>query len=430
MSYPIVAQGVGKQFRRYHSNRPRKLTKALLRGWDSIKPVDHFWALRDVNFKIASGQMVGMLGPNGAGKSTLLRLIGGVTRPDEGTITTRGRIGALLELGSNFHPDLTGRENTFISGVIAGLTRQEVAQRFDSIVAFAQLENFIDSPLRTYSSGMQMRLAFSVAVHTDPEILLIDEVLMVGDISFQRKCLDRIAQFKADGCTIVLVSHFTDLIEQLCDEVLWLHGGRLVAHGPTKVVVDQYISEMMAETRRRTPTAQPIVHTVMGAELRSNENRFGSLDVEITQVSLLNEHGQPIAELKTGEPLCIELIYRSAQSIEAPIFSVTISREDGTICYDTNTAAIGLILPPSQGQGRIALRFDRLDLNGGQYYIDVGVYEQNWAYAYDYHWHVYPLLIHPIGADKGILRPPCRWEVGAPVLPDFPALRSPNGLNI
>ncbi len=183
----VVVQGLGKQFRRYHRDRPVTLKEAVVRGLRQMKPVEQFWALREVSCSVAAGRTIGVIGNNGAGKSTLLRLIGGVGRPDEGSVQVHGRIGALLDLGVGFHPDLTGRENVFVSGVIAGLTRHEVAQRFDSIVAFAELQQSIDSPLRTYSSGMQMRLAFAVAIHTEPEILLIDEVLAVGDLAFQRK---------------------------------------------------------------------------------------------------------------------------------------------------------------------------------------------------------------------------------------------------
>lgn len=423
----VAVQNLGKRFRRYHADRPTTLKEALLRGLRQMKPAEYFWALRGVSFGVAPGRMVGVIGPNGAGKSTLLRLIGGVGRPDEGSVEVQGQIGALLDLGAGFHPDLTGRENVFINGVIAGLTRHEVAQRFDSIVDFAELEAFIDNPLRTYSTGMQMRLGFAVAAHTEPEILLIDEVLAVGDISFQRKCLERIAQFKAEGCTIVLVSHDTTLIQQLCDEALWLRAGRVAAHGAADVVAGQYVAEMTTETRRRTPAAQPVLRTPTGAELRVNENRFGSLELEIIAVHLLDLEGLPATELASGDPLCVQIEYLTPQPIPAPIFGVTISREDGLVCYDTSTAAAGLTLPMLQGRGQIVLHLERLDLNGGQYYVDVGVYERDWAYAYDYHWHVYPLLVRPTGGEKGILRPPHRWEVcGALALQaSLPALAVP-----
>jgi lipopolysaccharide transport system ATP-binding protein len=259
---------------------------------------------------------------------------------------------------------------------------------------------------------MQMRLGFAVAVHTDPEILLIDEILAVGDLAFQRKCLDRIAQFKAQGCTIILVSHDTNSIQQLCDEALWLRRGKLVAYGPADVVTNQYAEEMSAETRRRTPATHPVMRTPGGAELRINENRFGSMEMEIVAVRLLDTAGFPITELDSGDPLRVEIEYLAPEPVQAPIFGVTISREDGFICYETSTVGAGLTLPTIQGREKVALQLERLDLNGGQYHVDVGVHEREWAYAYDYHWHVYPLIIHPTGGEKGILHPPHRWEMG------------------
>ncbi len=248
----IEVNGLSKRFRRYHARRPWTLQEALLGGLRRMKPVEYLWALKEVSFRVSPGCMLGVIGPNGAGKSTLLRLIGGVGQPDAGSVVVRGRVGALLDLGAGFHPDLTGRENVFVSGVISGLTRREVAERFDSIVDFAELEEFIDSPLRTYSTGMQMRLGFAVAVHTKANILLIDEVLAVGDISFQQKCLMRIKQFRAQGCAIILVSHDEGPIKEFCDEALWLHGGHVMAHGPTDTVVSQYVAEMTKDAKRHT----------------------------------------------------------------------------------------------------------------------------------------------------------------------------------
>ena len=243
----ILVEKLGKQFRRYHHDRPWTFQEVFQRGLRRIEPAECFWALREISFTIGAARMVGIIGRNGAGKSTLLRLLSGVGRPTEGRVTVCGKIDALFDLGVGFHADLTGRENVFISGVVNGLTRREVARQFDSIVAFAELENFIDFPLRTYSTGMQMRLAFAVATHTHPNILFIDEVLAVGDVAFQRKCLERIARFKAEGCTIILVSHDSQLVGDLCDEALWLHAGRLVAHGAARVVVDQYLAEAGAQ---------------------------------------------------------------------------------------------------------------------------------------------------------------------------------------
>jgi lipopolysaccharide transport system ATP-binding protein len=244
VSEAIIVQNLGKQFRRFPADRPMTLQDAVLHGLRGVRPVDRFWAIRGISFSVPRGKMVGVIGANGAGKSTLLRLVGGVGRPDEGALVANGRIGALLDLGAGFHPDLTGRDNIFINAIISGLTRQEVVRQFDSIVDFAELKDFVDSPLRTYSSGMQLRLAFAVAVHIEPEILLIDEVLAVGDMHFQHKCLDKIAQFKSAGCAVLLVSHETALVRELCSEVVWLRAGRLADFGPAELVADRYETEM------------------------------------------------------------------------------------------------------------------------------------------------------------------------------------------
>lgn len=407
----IIVENLSKKFRRYDVDRPASLKEAFLQGLKRLGAKEIFWALRGVNFRIERGRAVGIVGANGAGKSTLLRLIGGVGKPDAGTIQINGRLGAVLDLTAGFHPDLTGRENVFVTGVICGLTRAEVAERFDEIVAFAELEEFIDSPIRTYSTGMQMRLGFSIAAHTDPDVLLIDEVLAVGDIAFQQKCMARIEQFKKSGCTIVLVSHDPAQTKKLCDEVIWLRGGRVVAHGNPEVVVGEYVAELASETRRRTPATQPPITTSFGTELQVNKNRFGSMEMEITAVALLDADRRPVTEFKSGESLCVQIDFRAAQPIANPIFSVTISREDGFLCFDTNTAAQGLPMPLIEGGGRITLHIERLDFATGNYFVDVGIYESEWAYGYDYHWHAYPLRVNAPTPDKGLLHLPQSWEL-------------------
>lgn len=418
MSAAITVQNVGKKFRTYHPQKPNTIAELVVKGPNLLRAADQFWALQDVSFQIGQGRMLGVIGKNGAGKSTLLRLIGGVGQPDNGRIQVNGRIGALLDLGAGFHPDLTGRENTFISGVISGLLRQEITQRFDSIVAFAELENFIDNPLRTYSTGMQMRLAFAIAAHIDPDVLLIDEVLAVGDLAFQRKCLDRIAQFRADGCTILLVSHDADQVQKLCDEVLWLRQGQIVAHGEPEIVVGQYVAEMADQTRRRTPPVSPTLHTSSGTVLQINKNRFGSLEMEITAVRLLNENGVAVSEIKSGKPLQVEITYQAPAPINRPIIGVTISREDGFVCFDTHTEAAEIELGDREGSGQILLALERLDLVQGAYFVDVGIYEANWSHAYDYHWHAYPLLVTTGVGEKGVLAPPVRWLLDAATPPE------------
>lgn len=253
MSDAVIVKKVGKRFRRYHADAPGTIHEVMLKGLRKLAPADVFWGLRDINFSAARGRTIGVIGRNGAGKSTLLRLIAGVGRPDEGTIEVNGRVSALLNLGTGFHPELTGRENLWVNGVIGGLTKKQVAQRFDAIVAFSELEEFIDTPLRAYSSGMQMRLAFSIAIHCDPEILLIDEVLAVGDIAFQAKCRERIEKLKSGGCTIILVSHDAGVVADFCEEALWLQGGRVAAYGPSEGVVSRYLAAADTATWSHLP---------------------------------------------------------------------------------------------------------------------------------------------------------------------------------
>jgi lipopolysaccharide transport system ATP-binding protein len=405
----IVVDGVGKLFRR-DRNRPRGIADYLVHGWRARHSSAEFWALRDVSVRVRRGQIVGVIGKNGAGKSTLLRLVGGIGRPTEGRITTSGRMRALLDLGSSFHHDLTGRENVFLAGVVAGLTRREVRERFDSIVTFAELEAFVDRPVRTFSSGMLMRLAFSVAVHTDPDILLVDEVLAVGDVGFQYKCVERIAEFKRNGCAILIVSHDTGAMEQLCDDILWLRGGRVEAYGRPKDVIDRYVGEAMAETRRRMAHDHPAARTSGGRELRMNDNRFGTLELEITTVRLLDDAGRTIEEIEPGDPLIVEMEYRCSRPIASPHFGLTISRPDGFSCYDITTAADGHVLPTLDGSGRIEIRLDRLDLVGGDYFVNVSAHEREWSYSYDSHWHVYPVRIRSARKDRGVLRVPHSWR--------------------
>lgn len=411
MADAIIVRDLSKRYRHYHLDRPRTIQDAVVRGLKHIAPEDYFWALRHISFHLPRGRTLGFVGPNGAGKSTLLRLIGGVGRAEEGSVEVRGRISALFDLGAGFHPDLTGRENIYMNGMIGGLTRREVQQKFDSIVAFSELGQFIDSPLRTYSTGMQVRLGFAVAAAVEPEIMLIDEVLAVGDVAFQTKCLERIAQFKKMGTTLILISHNEAQIRQFCDEVLWLREGQIFAHGNVQAVLDRYLEDMQTETRRRTPYEWSSVTTPGGIELKLNVNRFGSMELEITAVRLLHSDRTPIRELQTGDQLLIEIEYKSPTPIEAPVFGVTLTRqEDGFICYDTSTSAMGLALPTVQGSGQVNLWLDRLDLSGGAYYVHVGAYANNWGYAYDYHWQAYLLIVSSSSQNRGILNPPQRWE--------------------
>jgi lipopolysaccharide transport system ATP-binding protein len=236
----IEVRGLSKRFRVQHAWRPRSFHEALTHGFRRLRPAETFWALREVSLTVPPGGAIGLVGNNGAGKSTLLRLVARVGRPDAGTITVRGRASAILDLGAGFHGDLTGRENLVLAGIINGLSRREVHQAFDRVVAFAGLEEAIDNPLRTFSTGMRMRLAFSIATVTQPDVLLVDEVLGVGDVAFQQKCAGRIAELRANGSTMVVCSHDGDSIRELCDQAVWLDQGRVAMAGPADDVVSAY----------------------------------------------------------------------------------------------------------------------------------------------------------------------------------------------
>lgn len=401
----IIAERVGKKFSRCPA---RGNWRSLFSMFGAIPPSETLWALRDVSFEVFPGEMLGIVGANGAGKSTILRLLGGVGRPTTGTMRTHGRIGALLELAGGFQGDLSGRENAVLAAVVAGLLRNEAMDRLPEIIRFAELEGFIDSPVRTYSTGMAMRLAFAVAVHTDPEIMLVDEVLSVGDLAFQAKCTERISALQEAGCAIVFVSHWMDQVRELCDRALWLHRGQVIACDSAEAVAASYEQEMHAETLRRTPGfSTPNAND--GNELRVGESRFGSLEMEITCVNL-----RPAGTLVAGTALEVEIRYNAENTMIGPVFGVSISRPDGTVCFDSNTEVSRVALDIAAGTGGLRLIVDRVDLVPGDYFVDVGVFASDWSHAYDYHWHVYRLTVTGGNHHKGILAPPCHWLLANP----------------
>ena len=398
MAPAIMADNLGKRYSLPDSDRAWTFQEAVVALFRRGRRRNYLWALRGASFSIPRGRMVGIIGPNGAGKSTLLRLIGGLSEPDEGTLTTNGHVSGLLELGAGFHPDLTGRENVFITGVVGGLTRAEVAERFQRIVDFAELSRFIDSPLRTYSSGMYMRLAFSVAIHAEPDILLIDEVLAVGDQEFQSKCNQRIAEFRAGGATIVLVSHDARVVRELCDDALWIEDGAIVELGKAADVASRYM--VHGETRRRTPRDFPAARTPGGVELRIDENRLGSQEVSISGCRLRDEQGRSVADVARGGSFVIEIAYAAARPIEDPIFNVCVSDASGRICFETTAESRDIRIGPVHGPGSVIVGFAGVDLAPGAYFIDIGIYEKDWKYGYDYHWRAYSLTVHEAEGDQ------------------------------
>lgn len=425
----IVVTNVSKSFSRYHPDRPWTLQETLARGFRRLKPLERLWGLRGVSFTVARGRTVGIVGANGSGKSTLLRLIAGIGRPDSGRLDVHGRIGALLDLAAGFHPDLSGRDNAIMSGILSGLTRREVLDRLDAILAFAEVEAFVDHPIRTYSTGMQMRLAFSSAVHAEPDILLIDEVLSVGDIKFQRKCLERIAHFKSLGCSILLVSHEAAVVEDLCDEAIWLNQGRLVAQGRAIDIVRQYTEYMGGKPTIRQADASSLdaaalsegaapdsappvtVRNQRGTETILDAQRFGSQELSIAAARLVDDKDDPVAELRSGQPLRIVIEYRAVQRLVSPLFRIRIIREDGTVCCDISSEMSPLSLIAIEGRGEASILLERVDLTNGRYLVDVSCYAPQWAYAYDYRAAVCRFSVHGGGDSEALLNAPHRWDI-------------------
>src|SRR5207247_3501984 len=317
-----------------------------------LQPSETFPPLTDVSFTVPEGSTYGVIGRNGSGKSTALKLVAGITKPTSGVVHVRGRVSALIELGAGFHPEISGRENVFINGIMLGLTKQEVQARFDQIVDFAELREFIDAPVKTYSSGMYMRLGFAVAIHVDPDVLLVDEVLAVGDEGFTHKCLDKFAELRRKGKTILLVTHSLSLVERFCDEALWLDAGRATSTGDPKRVVDAYLTavERSEEHELAETKAKAIGKQVEQAEhgdtnaaapadaanpAPSTEGRWGSREIEIVDVVFLDTAGEPGFVFHSGEPLSIRMKVRARQPADDFVFGVGLFNADGVCCYGT-----------------------------------------------------------------------------------------------
>jgi ABC-type polysaccharide/polyol phosphate transport system ATPase subunit len=442
-----------KIYRRYARRRQfATLKSALLSGTIArdLKPDETFAAVRDVSFQVPAGCTYGIIGRNGSGKSTMLKLVAGITKPTEGQVRVNGRVSALIELGAGFHPEISGRENVFINGIMLGLTKREVASRFDEIVEFADLRDFIDAPVKTYSSGMYMRLGFAVAIHVDPDVLLIDEVLAVGDEAFTHKCLDKFAEFRRRGKTILLVTHSLNLVERFCDEALWLDGGHARGAGDPRRVVAQYITDVskseeqqlaaddakaqqLVATPEPPPSPVPVApapervpsdeDTAEPADMfQATEGRWGSREVEITEVTLAAEDGQPGHIFEAGGRLEVRLKIRAARPTRDFVFGLGIFTADAVLVYGTNTDLEEYESDELAGDGEVRICIDRLDLVEGTYKVDVAVHKADGC-PYDYHRLLYTFRVKSPTKDVGIYRPSHRWAFSPTIR--FKASRRP-----
>jgi lipopolysaccharide transport system ATP-binding protein len=395
MSTVLSVESVSKQFQLYR-NRPMTLKEAAIRwATDRRETASGFWALRDVTFSVEQGQALGIIGHNGAGKSTLLRLLCGLGKPTAGRIRREGHASGLLDLGSGFHPDMTGRENIMTGGLLSGLTRRELLDREQEIIAFAELEKFIDQPVRTYSSGMYLRLAFATAMHFDPTVLIIDEVLAVGDARFQQKCLEKLDAFRAAGKTLILTSHVPHQIRSLCDEVLVLEEGQVVMQSDPESALRCHEDLMRQRTERR---AAQVFGTELPPSLTIEEgSRQGTQEASIETVRLANAGGETVASMQSGDSLTIELEYRLARPLHDMILSLAIHNEAHVKCFETIIPSVQAAFGTLGERGRLVCRFPTLPLIAGRYYIDPGLYPTDWGYVYDYHWQMHNVTI----IDKG-----------------------------
>jgi ABC-type polysaccharide/polyol phosphate transport system ATPase subunit len=434
----IEVSRVTKAYRRFSHRKQFATLKSALLTRSLIKnlsPDETFTALNDISLTVPRGRTLGVIGRNGSGKSTLLKLVAGITKPSSGTVTVNGRVSALIELGAGFHPEISGRENVFINGIMLGLTKREVTKRFDEIVEFAELQEFIDAPVKTYSSGMYMRLGFAVAIHVDPDVLLVDEVLAVGDEGFTHKCLDKFAEFKRRGKTILLVTHSLGLVEQFCDEALWLDAGRVKGSGDPMRIVGAYRTDVgereekelaATDAKARESASAAIVspdeaaaavlpdnpiETATGPAdmFRATEGRWGSREIEISDVALIGADGEAGHLFQSGERMDIRIRLRAPLPVDDFVVGIGIFNAEGICCYGTNTSIEELVAERMSGDSEATFSIASLDLVEGTYKLDVAVHKLD-GYPYDYHRLLYTFRVKSRAKDVGIYRPRHTWR--------------------
>ncbi len=389
----IIVKNMSKKFRLRNSGS-QSLKASII---DMLMPNKRrkkkdFWALRDINFTVKSGETLGIIGANGAGKSTLLSLLAGTKIPTSGSIETRGTISSLLELGAGFHPELTGRENVYLSGAIMGLSRQQMNDRFDAIVEFAGIEKFIDQPVKHYSSGMYVRLGFAVAVEVDPDILLIDEVLSVGDIDFQRKCIKKMNSFREQGKTMLIISHDLHTIQSISDKILFLKEGSVIGIGNPESIISDYESHSRQEAAK------------------SLQREWGTGRIKITDVKLCDNHGNEKEKFDSGIPIKIEISYNAEHVINKPVFGFSIADEEGQLVYGNNTQIEKFETGTINGKDSIVLQIDDLNLATGNYLLSFSVHSDDHEENYHRLDNHYPIRVENSKEFEGGVYLPIKWK--------------------
>ncbi len=359
--------------------------------------------LKDISFQVKKGEAVGLIGHNGCGKSTTLKLLTRIMYPDAGEIKMSGRVSSLIELGAGFHEDMSGRENIYINASIFGLSRKEIDERMEAIINFSELQDFIDNPVRTYSSGMYMRLAFSVAINVDADILLVDEILAVGDVNFQAKCFNRLREIKGQGTTIVIVSHSMDQIEQICDRSIWIHEGDIRRQGRPRDVHPEYLDFMGEKRQERAEKEKEEAPQEKTEPIAKEEKRWGNGDARIRKVMILDRDGRERSVIKTDEQVTISIKYEIKNTVEDAVIGIGFFRSDGVQCYGTNTRIDKLPEFKLVRDGVAEVKIASLNLIPGQYLLDVAI-ESQIGIAVDYFREAYRFEVFSDVSDVGVAR--------------------------
>ena len=441
----IEVRDVTKKFKVYFDKGAQLKERLLFRNRNRY---EERWVLNGVSFNVKKGEAIGLIGHNGCGKSTTLKLLTRIMYPDSGTIEMQGRVSSLIELGAGFHPDMSGRENIYTNAAIFGLTKKEIDERLDDIIEFSEMAPFLDNPVRTYSSGMYMRLAFSVAINVNADILLIDEILAVGDVNFQAKCFNKLREIKAQGTTIVIVSHSMGQIEQICDRTIWIHDGKIKMEGKPRDVDPAYldfmgqqrqdIAEQARQNQERKSQAQKEKDQAQKEKeqkqkeqkadtAKSKESdtenavnnavkvpkvkkRWGNGKARITSVKMCDAAGQKKTVFSTGEQVSICLEYELIEKVQDAVFGIGIFRGDGLQCYGTNTRIEQFDKFDLTKDGNVKINIDHMNLLPGQYTLDIAI-ESDDATPVDYYKESYKFEIFSSIGDVGVARLSHTWEV-------------------
>lgn len=403
----IEVRNLKKKFKVYYDKGNSLKERILFKNRNCY---EERWVLNGISFDVKKGEAIGLIGHNGCGKSTTLKLLNRIIYPNSGSIEMKGRVSSLIELGAGFHPDMSGRENIYINASIFGLTKKEIDERIDDIIAFSELEDYMDNPVRTYSSGMYMRLAFAVAINVDADILLIDEILAVGDANFQAKCFNKLREIKGNGVTIVIVSHSLGQIEQICDRSIWLNKGEIRLEGVPRLVHPAYM-EFMGEEVRSLSNENIEVDNQEKEEVKDSKQELGNKKIEIKKVLLVDNEGEEISKIKIGDSANIVVYYqRNDNHILQSEFGFNIFRNDGVDCYGTNTLIDKIEKIKVKDEGMIKVRLEEIFLLQGKYRIDIAFHDD---LGKTYH-HIYNAIefeVHNLLEEVGINRIKHYWEI-------------------